>query len=204
MKLTKDNISLLEKTLIKKQGVIYLDLRLEIMDHLATELEQLEGDFEEIFPNFIESKKEFIKKTYISLNRQSSRTGAKLLLKNIFSIKFILCFIVMTLCISKLVDIKGKVWFLENFDVLPIILPAPITFLFLFKMFSIKRKSFTGSIFGIINSANLSYIFLFIHLVRKADNFYWIPIFSFFISLSIIYYYMYFVYIKHNQKSILY
>ena len=204
MKLTKDNISLLEKTLIKKHGVIYLDLRLEIMDHLATELEQLEGDFEEIFPNFIKSKKEFIKKTYISLNRQSSRTGAKLLLKNIFSIKSILCFIVMTLCISKLVDIKGKVWFLENFDVLPIILPAPITFLFLFKMFSIKRKSFSGSIFGIINSANLSYIFLFIHLVRKADNFYWIPIFSFFISLSIIYYYMYFVYIKHNQKSILY
>lgn len=204
MKLTKDNISLLEKTLIKKHGVIYLDLRLEIMDHLATELEQLEGDFEEIFPNFIESKKEFIKKTYISLNRQSSRTGAKLLLKNIFSIKFILCFIVMTLCISNLVDINGKVWFLENFDVLPIILPAPITFLFLFKMFSFKRKSFTGSIFGIINSANMSYIFLFIHLVRKADNFYWIPIFSFFISLSIIYYYMYFVYIKHNQKSILY
>ena len=204
MKLTKDNISLLEKTLINKYGVVYLDLRLEIMDHLANEMEQLEGDFEEIFPNFIESKKEFIKKTYISLNRQSSRTGAKLLLKNIFSIKFILCFIVMMLCISYLVHIKGRVWFLENFDVLPIILPAPISLVILYKMFSIKRKSFTISFFGITNSFFMSYIFLFIHLVRKADNFYWIPIFSFFISLSIIYYYMYFIYIKHNQKSILY
>jgi len=204
MKLTKDNISLLEKTLIKKHGVIYLDLRLEIMDHLATELEQLEGDFEEIFPNFIESKKEFIKKTYISLNRQSSRTGAKLLLKNIFSIKFILCFIVMTLCISKLVDINGKVWFLENFDFLPIIIPAPISLIMLYKMFSYKRKSFAISLLGITNSVFMFYLFLFIHLVRKADNFYWIPIFSFFISLSIIYYYMYFVYIKYKQKSILY
>jgi len=204
MKLTKDNISLLEKTLIKKHGVIYLDLRLEIMDHLATELEQLEGDFEETFPNFIESKKEFIKKTYISLNRQSSRTGAKLLLKNIFSIKFILCFIVMTLCISKLVDINGKVWFLENFDFLPIIIPAPISLIMLYKMFSYKRKSFAISLLGITNSVFMFYLFLFIHLVRKADNFYWIPIFSFFISLSIIYYYMYFVYIKYKQKSILY
>lgn len=204
MKLTKDNISLLEKTLINKYGVVYLDLRLEIMDHLANEMEQLEGDFEEIFPNFIESKKEFIKKTYHSLNRQSTKTGAKLLLKNIFSIKFILCFIVMMLCISHLVNIKGKLWFLENFDVLPIIIPIPIILLILIKIFSNKRKSFTGSLFGITNSVNLSYIFLFIHLVRKADNFYWIPIFSFFITLSIIEYYMYFVYIKHNQKSILY
>ena len=204
MKLTKDNISLLEKTLINKYGVIYLDIRLEIIDHLANELEQLEGDFEEIFPNFIESKKEFIKKTYISLNRQSSRTGAKLLLKNIFSIKFILCFIVMSLCISYLVNLKGKLWFLENFDVLPIILPIPITLVILLKMFSIKRKSFTGSLFGITNSVNLSYIFLFIHLVRKADNFYWIPVFSFFITLSIIYYYMYFIYLKQHHKSILY
>lgn len=204
MKLSKKNISLLENTLINKFGVVYLDIRIEILDHLAIELEEIHGEFEDIFPNFIESKKEFIKKTYISLNQQNSRTGAKLLLKNIFSIKFILCFIVMTLCVSQLVNIKGKLWFLENFDVLPIILPAPITFLILLKMFSIKRKSFTISFFGITNSVFMSYIFLFIHLVRKADNFYWIPIFSFFISLSIIYYYMYFVYIKYKQKSILY
>jgi hypothetical protein len=89
MKLTKDNISLLEKTLINKYGVIYLDIRIEIMDHLAIELEQLDGEFEEIFPNFIESKKQFINKTNISLNQQSTRTGFKLLQKNIFSIKFI-------------------------------------------------------------------------------------------------------------------
>lgn len=204
MKLTKDNISLLEKTLINKYALVYLDIRLEIMDHLANELEQLDGEFEEIFPNFIESKKEFINKTYISLNRQSSRTAAKLLLKNIFSIKFILCFILMMLCISYLVNLNGKVWFLENFDTLPIIITAPISLLVLFKMFSFKRKSFTISYFGITNSVFLTYLFLIIHLVRKADNFYWIPIFSFFITLSILYYYMYFVYIKYNQKSILY
>ncbi len=203
MKLTKDNISLLEKTLINKYALVYLDIRLEIMDHLANELEQLDGEFEEIFPNFIESKKEFINKTHISLNRQSSRTAAKLLLKNIFSIKFILCFILMTLCISYLVNRNGKVWFLENFDTLPIIITAPISLLVLFKMFSFKRKSFTISYFGITNSVFLTYLFLIIHLVRKADNFYWIPIFSFFITLSILYYYMYFVYIRQRRKSFL-
>ena len=159
MKLTKDNISLLEKTLINKYALVYLDIRLEIMDHLANELEQLDGEFEEIFPNFIESKKEFINKTYISLNRQSSRTAAKLLLKNIFSIKFILCFILMTLCISYLVNRNGKGWFLENFDTLPIIITAPISLLVLFKMFSFKRKSFTISYFGITNSVFLTYLF---------------------------------------------
>lgn len=203
MKLTKENISLLEKTLINKFGVIYLDIRLEILDHLAIELEQLDGEFEEIYSNFIASKKEFINKTNISLNQQSSRTGLKLLLKNIFSMKFISCFIVMMLCISCLVNIKGKVWFLENFEFLPIIIPAPISLLVLVKMFSVKQKSFTISLFGITNSVFLTYLFLIIHLVRKADNFYWIPVFTFFITLSIIYNYLYFVYIKQYHKSIL-
>jgi hypothetical protein len=199
MKLTNENISLLEKTLINKYGVIYLDIRIEIMDHLAIELEQLDGEFEEIFPNFIESKKQFINKTNISLNQQSTRTGFKLSQKNIFSIKFISFFMVMMICISYLVNIKGKVWFLENFDALPIIIPAPISLIMLYKMFCYKRKSFEISLFGITNFVLMSYVFLFIYLVRKADNFYWIPVFSFFITLSILYYYLYFI--KYNQKA---
>jgi hypothetical protein len=54
MKLSKENISQIDKALFKKFGVIYYDVRLEIVDHLASEIEQMEGDFEEILPVFFE------------------------------------------------------------------------------------------------------------------------------------------------------
>ena len=76
MKLTKENIALIDKMLIKKNGVIYIDIRLELLDHLATELEQMDGKFEEMFSDFFESKKDFINKMNIQLNKQSSKKGA--------------------------------------------------------------------------------------------------------------------------------
>ena len=60
MKLTKENISLLDLMLVKRYGVIFRDIRLELLDHLATELEQMEGNFDEVFPDFIKCKKNFI------------------------------------------------------------------------------------------------------------------------------------------------
>jgi hypothetical protein len=44
MKLTPENIKHIDNTLIKDR-INYIDLRVEIIDHISSELEILEGDF---------------------------------------------------------------------------------------------------------------------------------------------------------------
>lgn len=200
MKLTKENISFLDDILIKKHGVIFMDIRLEILDHLASQLEQMEGDFEEVFPNFIEKQKEFIYQTNLQLNKHLSKSSARLLFTTIFSFKFLQCYLILLFINFSIVSFKGKNWFLQYFDTLPIILPAPISILVLVTLFSSKRRSYSISFVSITNSVLLTYIFLFLYLIRRLDNLYSVVLFSFFLTLSIAYYYVYFFSVKHHSK----
>ena len=84
MKLSKENISQIDKALFKKFGVYYYDVRLEIVDHLASEIEQMEGDFEEILPVFLNNKSDFIKEINLQLNNAGSRRSKLVLFKNSF------------------------------------------------------------------------------------------------------------------------
>ncbi len=200
MKLTKENILFLDDILIKKHGVIFMDIRLEILDHLASQLEQIEGDFEEVFPNFIEKQKEFIYQTNLQLNKQLSKSSARLLFTTIFSFNFLQCYLILLFINFSLVSFKGKTWFLQYFETLPIIFTAPISLLVLFTLFSSKRRSYSISFVSITNSVLLTYIFLFFPLIRRSDNLYSVVLFSFFLTLSIAYYYIYFFSAKLHSK----
>jgi hypothetical protein len=201
MKLSKENISQIDKALFKKFGVYYYDVRLEIVDHLASELEQMEGDFEENLPVFLNNKSDFIKETNLQLNNAGSRRSKIVLFKNIFSIKYLLTFIVVFSLSYNLISLKGKEWFLEYFEFMPIILPAPISIFLLYEIFSSKRKSYILPFAGITNTILMTYVFIFIHIIRKADNFYCVSIFSFFMTLALVYYYIYFFSIRQHFKE---
>lgn len=201
MKLTKENISQIDKALFKKFGVIYYDVRLEIVDHLASEIEQMEGDFEEILPVFLNNKSDFIKETNLQLNNAGSRRSKIVLFKNIFSIKYLLTFIVVFSFSYNLISLKGKEWFLEYFEFMPIILPAPISIFIFYEIFSSKRKSYIPPLAAITNTILMTYVFIFIHIIRKADNFYCVSIFSFFMTLALVYYYIYFFSIRQHFKE---
>ncbi|MCX6172335.1 MAG: hypothetical protein NT048_05790 [Flavobacterium sp.] len=201
MKLSKENISQIDKALFKKFGVYYYDVRLEIVDHLASEIEQMEGDFEEILPVFLNKKSDFIKDTNLQLNNAGSRRSKIVLFKNIFSIKYLLTFIVVVFFSYNLISLKGKEWFLEYFDIMPIVVPAPISIFLFYEIFSSKRKSYILPFAGITNTILMTYLFIFIHIIRKADNFYCVSIFSFFMTLAIVYYYIYFFSIRQHFKE---
>lgn len=202
MMLSKENIAVIDKILLKKYGLIYRDIRLEILDHLASELEISEGTFDEKISEFMESKKEFIQKTTQLLTRQYSKSGREQVAKTVFSLPFILLYAIAVLAFYYGVSVYGKDWFLTYFDILPIVIPAPLSLIELYSLCTSKRRLYTFSLVGSFNMIFMMYLFLVIHLVRKADNIYAVAVFSFFFALSLMYYYSYWVAKQHTKKLI--
>jgi len=97
MKLSKESISFLDQHLIKKHGVIFMDIRIEILDHLASLLEQTEGSFEAVIPDFMEKQKEFIYQTNLQLNQSHSKSSVRLLFTSIF--RYIFCYATLYFCL---------------------------------------------------------------------------------------------------------
>lgn len=192
MILTKNNIEEINSTLINNR-VHYIDLRIEIIDHFASELEKREGDFKTEFPRLFENNKDFVKQMILENQKFELGNGFSKLAKNIFSFRFCAIYIIVAIVSFLTSKSFSEVWFLSNFDMLPIIIPAPITLILLYITFFSKEKS--AKMIGLLSAANLlfmSYLYLFLALVRKLENFAWIPIFAFFIAVSLAYYIFYF------------
>ncbi|MEO0045038.1 MAG: hypothetical protein RL705_229 [Bacteroidota bacterium] len=203
MKLTLENVAVIDKILLKKYGLIYRDIRLELLDHLVSELELMEGSFEEKISEFMDSEKDFIQKTNTLLTQQYSKNGLQQVAKAVFSLKFILLYVMTTLVFSYLVSVNGKDWFLTYFDILPIVIPAPLSLIELYSLCTSNRRLYTFSLVGSFNMIFMIYLFLFIHLVRKAEDLYAIAVFSFFMTLSLTYYYSYWVAVKQHTKKLI-
>ena len=66
MKLSKEQIQLINQTLISK-GVVYEDVKLELIDHIASEIEREiddnDSNFEEVFPIFLKKWEKLLKPT---------------------------------------------------------------------------------------------------------------------------------------------
>ncbi|RZK11216.1 MAG: hypothetical protein EOO46_07560 [Flavobacterium sp.] len=200
MKLIEENIEEINTVLIKNH-VHYIDLRIEIIDHLCSELETLEEPFETFFPAFFESKKEIVQSMKQSHIKTQSRKGIKRLMKNIFSKQFLLLFFGINFLVFFGQHYFNKEWLLYNFDIIPIILPAPISAILLYNLLVSKNKS--TDLIGLTAITNLflmSYIMVSIYLIRSIEIWVWIPIFAFYISLAIAYYYFYFESRKLHQR----
>ena len=202
MTLSKENIAVIDKILLKKYGLIYRDIRLEILDHLASELEISEGTFDEKISEFMESNKEFIQKTNQLLTQQYSKNGLQQVAKTVFSLPFVLLYAIASLAFYYGVSVYGKDW-LSYFDILPIVIPAPLSLIELYSLFTSKRRLYTFSLVGSFNMIFMIYLFLVIHLVRKADAIYAIAVFSFFMTLSLAYYYSYWIAVKQHTKKLI-
>ena len=192
MQLSREQIELINSALLKK-GINYMDIRIEIIDHLASELESREGDFEENFACIMQNKKSFINEMISSNLKLELAKGFRKLFKNLFSLRFFRIYFLTTISLFILAQITGIDSVLHNLYVLPIVIPGPLTFALLYKMAFSKTK--TTDMIGQLSAGNLvffSYIFLFMKSIKNADSYIWIPIISFFIVLSIMYYIFYF------------
>lgn len=192
MKLTKENIERINTALIKK-GVHYIDIRIEIIDHFASELERIEGDFEINFSILLQRKKEFMKQMLLNFQRVEMKNGFQNLIRNILSKRFLIVYFLTTLLIVLVFKNLGSDWILNKFELVPIIIPGPITLILLYKTFFSKSKS--RDMIGLLSATNLilfSYIFAFLPIIRTSGSWTWILVFSFFIVLSFFYYIFYF------------
>lgn len=192
MKISKENIEEVNTILIKN-NVHYIDLRIEIIDHLCSELETMEGRFETVFPDFFESKKQIVQQMLRSHIKTGTRKGIKMLVQKLMSRRFLVFFLILNCIILLGNQYFDKNWILQNFDIWPIIISSPISFVLLYNVLLSKNKSTDLiELLAITNIILISYLFGIIYFIRNTDSFIWIPLFSFFITLSIAYYFFYF------------
>ena len=201
MKLTKENINQINEVLIKEK-VHYIDLRIEIIDHLSSELEQMEGEFDAIFPNYYALKRDFVKQMFISHLKSDTVKGYKLLLTKIVSWQFLGLFLCVLSIVYFAFTLLGKASLLNFFDIVPILLPTPITAIMLYTfLFSKNKSTDLTSLLGMTNLVIVTYIFGGIYLIRSTTEVIWLPLFSFYLTINIAYYFFYFSSKKkHKQK----
>jgi hypothetical protein len=90
---------------------------------------------------------------------------------------------------------------LEYLDIIPIILPTPITVIMLYNFLLSKNNSTDlSSLVGITNLIIVSYVFGGIYIIREVDML-WIPIFSFYLTINLSYYFFYFSSKKRHEKK---
>ncbi|AWM13684.1 hypothetical protein DI487_07290 [Flavobacterium sediminis] len=87
MKLTKENIVLVDNYL-QNNGVVYYDIRMEMVDHVATAVEEKmkaeHVDFEEAFENFIFNKGKLFKKINSEATKRAGNKAKRILLKRFY------------------------------------------------------------------------------------------------------------------------
>ncbi|RYJ43900.1 hypothetical protein [Flavobacterium beibuense] len=89
MKLTDSEIKFIDNYL-KTSGVEYLDIRYEMTDHVATALEEKEGDFYDEFKGYMVLHKKELLESNNKFSRIARNKAFKLLFDNLLSVKGLL------------------------------------------------------------------------------------------------------------------
>jgi len=71
-------------------GIGFLDLRIEMTDHVATAIEGMEGDFAANLKKYITDNKRELKKNYRQFRMNAWIKGVKLLFSNLFTMRFVI------------------------------------------------------------------------------------------------------------------
>ncbi|MFD2602370.1 hypothetical protein [Flavobacterium suzhouense] len=88
-KLTTDQIVAIDKALWDIE-IRFLDIRVEMIDHAATSLEGMEGDFNVNLERYIADNKRELRKNYRQFKMNAWIKGVKLLFSNLFTVRFML------------------------------------------------------------------------------------------------------------------
>ncbi|WP_116790397.1 hypothetical protein [Flavobacterium psychrotrophum] len=95
-KITTGQVAQIDAALAKA-GINYADIRMELTDHIATALEQEEGngDFEHRLKGYILNNKKAIRKMNFAAMRVASRRSLRTFVQNIFTLHMLLITLVM-------------------------------------------------------------------------------------------------------------
>lgn len=95
-KLTTTQIAQID-TALAKSGINYADIRMELTDHIATALEQEEGngDFEHRLKGYMINNRKAIRKMNFAAMRVASRRSLKAFAQNMFTLRMLLITLAM-------------------------------------------------------------------------------------------------------------
>lgn len=86
--LTNEQIQAVDSALFSI-GIKFLDIRIEMTDHAAATIEAMEGTFERKLRKYIFENKAELKKNYSQFRTNASIKAVKLLISNVFTVRFL-------------------------------------------------------------------------------------------------------------------
>ncbi|WP_396165765.1 hypothetical protein [Flavobacterium sp.] len=164
MKLTKDDIVFIDTYLIKNE-VIYVDIRLEVLDHIALAVEQKmevdNQDFYDAFKDFmVQHKKEILRnnKTHSGFNLHAAQNFLLFLIK-----PYWLVFVVVLFLFFKYVKVNS--YFSQNFtfgNLIFVMIASIALFQFVYFYVYLKKRFYSieksGAVLAIIYFAQIFFL----------------------------------------------
>ncbi|WP_159801323.1 hypothetical protein [Flavobacterium sp. MK4S-17] len=94
-------------TYLKNSGIEYVDVRIEMTDHVASAIEDMEGDFLDCFKEYmLQHKKELLKSKY-NFMCAARKKGFKYLGKTMVSPLFTIIFLLLSISLAVVIKYEG-------------------------------------------------------------------------------------------------
>lgn len=200
-KLTQEQIEQVNQRLIT-YGFSFIDIRIEVLDHLICLLEEKEcNDFDANLNVVFNEQNDYLKTQKLSqwylLTKQRVSIFKDIFLNPVFLVLWVCCFLVF-----KSLPFVNHQTFLADLDVLPLALPI-ISFV-VFGIYYFKSKNKVTSTFGAfftLSFISMFYLYFGIHWVRKFSELPSLILLSGFTAISLMFYYLPIYYKLKNDKK---
>lgn len=130
-KLTQEQLRFIDQYL-NKSGVRYSDIRFEMTDHVATALEDMEGDFHEDFRKYMVANKSELLASNRSFRKLAGTKAWGVIKKNFLSYHFWMVTAMLFACAKGFQFYTGKDTVSDNLHVALMLASTPIYFYFLY------------------------------------------------------------------------
>lgn len=169
MKLTKENITFIDNYL-KNSGVKYIDIRYEMIDHVAAAMEEKEGDFLENFRVYMARNKKYLMQSNRQFAKAAGRRALRLLLQSMVKPRSLVFITAMFLVLQMSITTFG---INAIKDALGIIYILSLSSILLFFKFRVVRRKSEFSILDKLNSIwflTTYIVFVFLRPDKLIDN----------------------------------
>lgn len=193
MKLAANNIKFIDRYL-ENSGVKYFDIRVEMADHVASALEDMEGDFYESFQSYMVRHKTGLLASYKKYKKAVARKMLLKLFTNAVKPGGLLLLSLILSAAATMIKFKGEAATFEILEIVYVSISAVVTIHFYYLFLSEKKKfsaTYTIMLGGYIT---IAWILSFIKPARifeRFSDFAPIVYYTILIYLLIIFYSMY-------------
>lgn len=156
-KLTQEQVAFID-CYLQNSGIDYFDVRLEMTDHVATEIEQAEGSFYKNFNSYMAQHKEELLASYKKQKKAMMRIAAKQFFSTAVKPVWLVLFVLLALGVAGMVALAGVATALTILEYTFVGITATVTLHLLYSRMFRKRKYFMTWTSLFYNYAALAWI----------------------------------------------